>query len=63
MPISQITKDRWDSRIAIALERDHLLNDWELEFVESLELQRSHGKILSLAQVEHLYEIFEKVGG
>ncbi len=61
--ISEETKQKWDDRIALLLERDHRLSDRELEFVESIQLQRSHGKILSTPQVSWLYHIFEKVGG
>ena len=60
--ISEETKQKWDDRIEILLERDHMLKDRELEFVESIQLQRSHDKELSSPQIAWLYAIFEKVG-
>jgi len=54
---------KWDDRIALMLERADRLNEWEVGFIDSLEIRRSEGRELTFLQSSKLNQIFNKVGG
>lgn len=52
---------KWDKRIAYCLEHSEEMNEWEVSFINSLEVQRAAEKDLSFRQVQKLYQIYKKV--
>ena len=60
--ISKKTKDRWQEIIDSAGNNDHLLTDWEREFVDSIYIQIAQGRELSMKQSKVLHRIAEKIG-
>ncbi len=61
--ISTNTRNKWDTRIQLVLERSHLLDEKETEFIDSIELRRSQQRDLTTRQVSWLYDIYNRVGG
>ena len=61
--ISNETREKWDIRIELVLEKSERLNERETEFVDSIQLQRSQGRDLSVAQVAWLYDLYNKLCG
>ena len=62
MPISKETIDKWSMKINICMESTDM-NDWEVEFIDSLSLRRSQGRLLSMKQSQVLNKIYDKVSG
>ena len=61
--VTKETRAKWDDRIALCMARAEKMSDWEVEFMDSIELRRSLGYELSTKQVSTLYTICNKVGG
>jgi len=57
--ISDETRKRWDYKIE-ELSKCNDLNDWEIGFVDSLDIYRSKGNDLTMQQSIKLSEIAEK---
>lgn len=60
--ISDKTKARWQEIVDGAADQDHRLTDWEREFADSISIQLSRGKELSVRQTKVLYRMSEKYG-
>jgi hypothetical protein len=56
--ISDDTRSRWDSRIALCVKYYEKLNDWEMGFIDSVQVWRAQGTDLSFKQSSKLADIF-----
>ncbi len=61
--ISEATREKWDTRIQLVLEKSEQLDERETEFIDSLELWRTNGRDLSIAQVSWLYDLYNRLCG
>jgi len=59
--VTDETRNKWDERIAFLFLHSEHTDDWETEFVDSMELIRSRGRDLTLRQSFKLGKIFHKV--
>jgi len=57
--ISEETREKWDDKIAFLMEGADRLNDWEADFIDSLDSWRSENKDLTHKQSKVLNKIFE----
>ena len=61
--VTEEMRVKWDERIRILLKRESDLSEWEIGFVESLQIRRNTDKDLSFNQSSKLNEVFVAVGG
>jgi len=63
--ITEATRKKWDEKIDsiyICLTNSSInCSDWEIEFIDSIQLRREKGFDLSHKQVKVLNRIFEKI--
>ncbi len=59
--MNQAIRDKWDERIAFISEHFELLNEWEQNFLASIENIRDLGFDLKPKQVSKLYQIYNDV--
>ena len=61
MGISKETREKWDDYIRFVINNQDKLNDWELEFIESVSSFRDKGNDLSFKQSKCLSKIVHKL--
>lgn len=63
--ITEGTKRAWRKQLSIIMEANEVgcidLNNWESEFLDSIEIQLSNGRDLSFKQSSSLRKIYDKV--
>ena len=59
--MNQAIRDKWDERIAFISEHVELLNEWEQNFMASIEEKRIYAFDLKPKQVSKLYQIYNDV--
>ena len=61
--ISNQTRRKWAKRVVFCLEYQNLLTDWELGFIEKMDILLDQNVDLSLRRSFKLGEIFKRVEG
>lgn len=58
--ITDETRKKWNDKIQACMEVGNGMSCWEYGFIDSIEMQRSEGKDLSMKQSKKLNELYEK---
>jgi hypothetical protein len=61
--LSELTKEKWDRRISLLMNRQRELNDYEFGFLFDIETKRSLKLDLSTQEAIKLTELYNKYGG
>lgn len=63
--ITEGTKRAWRKQLSVIMEANEVccieLNNWESEFLDSIEIQLSNGRDLSFKQSSSLRKIYDKI--
>lgn len=59
--ISDETRNKWKSKLKVILNHQNKLNDWELGFIDSIDMILNKDDDISLKQSSILTRIYEKV--
>jgi hypothetical protein len=59
--ISEETRNKWKSKLKVILNHQNKLNNWELGFIDSIDMILNKDDDISLKQSSILTRVYEKV--